>query len=445
MSKEFPYGTLGILSRFSTRPSDPAQRDEILRDHARYMERNGNMAMMHRSLRHPRRGIHPARVIGIALMLLLLAAISVGASAGEALGGKLRTGNTVTVPASETVHGDLYIGAGTVRVDGRVEGDLIVAGGTVDLNGIVTGDILAAGGTLTINGTTGGSIRAMGGTITVGGAGGRDVVAAGGQLALASSSRVTGDVIFTGGQLTLDGAIDGNVLGSASTYTKNGTVKGTESVTIQQRQQQQSQPWGPLAGVRSLIVRYLGVLLFGLLLLWLLPRAIQAIGGAVGERPLHSLGVGALGILGLIATPVGIILLMLVLAIPLGLLGFGLLSGFTVFGGLVSLVVYAFALAVFLLFLADAWVGYALGKLILTPVHAPWARKPVPALLVGATIVMLLTAIPIVGGVIKFAVIVLALGGLIVAISRRTHPAVIAPTIPIEPGMGHLQPANQAG
>jgi len=43
----------------------------------------------------------------------------------------LRTGNTVTVPASETVHSDLYIGAGTVRVDGRVEGDLIVAGGTV--------------------------------------------------------------------------------------------------------------------------------------------------------------------------------------------------------------------------------------------------------------------------------------------------------------------------
>ena len=197
--------------------------------------------------------------------------------------------------------------------------------------------------------------------------------------------------------------------------------------------------------MRSLIVRYLGVLLFGLLLLWLLPRAIQAIGGAVGERPLRSLGMGALGILGLIATPGGIILLVLVLAIPLGLLGFGLLSGFTIFGGLVSLVVYAFALAVFLLFLADAWVGYALGRLILDRVQASWAQKPIWALLVGATIVVLLTAIPIVGGAFKLAVIVLALGGLIVAISRRTHPAVIAPTIPIEPGMGHRQPANQAG
>ncbi len=397
---------------------------------------------MHGSLRHSRRGVG---AIGLALLLLLLAAISVGAATSEALGGKLRTGSTITVPANETVRSDLYIAGGTVRVDGRVEGDLVVTGGTVDINGAITGDILAAGGNLTINGPTSGSIRAVGGTITVGGAAGRDVVAAGGQLTLTSSSHISGDTIFTGSQLTLDGAVDGNVLGSASTYTKNGTVTGTENVTIQQHQRQpQAQPWGPLADVRSLIVRYVGVLLFGLLLLWLLPRAVQAIGAAVDERPLRSLGMGALGILGLIAMPIAILLLMLVLAIPLGLLGFGLLSGFAVFGGIVSLIAFAFAVALFVVFLADAWFGYALGRLILTPVRASWARQPIWALLIGATIVVPLTVIPVVGGAIKFAVILFALGGLIVAITRRMRPAVL-PTTPVEHGIGQLIPVTPAG
>lgn len=372
------------------------------------------------------RGIIPARALAVALMLLLAIGISVGAAADQALGGKLRAGGTVTVPASETVHSDLYVAGGTVRMDGKVEGDLLVAGGTVDVDGTVTGSIFAAGGTLTVNGTTGGSIRAAGGTINVGGAAGRDVVAAGGQLSLSPASRVTGDVVFTGGQLTLDGNVDGNVLGSASTYTKNGTVKGTDNVTIQQPRAQQSQPWGALGGIRTFVVHYVGVLLFGLLLLWLLPRAVQAIATTVDKRPLPSLGTGALGILGLIAAFIGIIILTLVLAIPLGLLGFGLLSGFTVFGAIVSLIVFAFAVALFMVFLADAWVGYAVGRLILDRLRASWARQPIWALLIGATIVVLLTAIPIVGGLIKFVVILLALGALILALWRRTHPAPVA-------------------
>jgi cytoskeletal protein CcmA (bactofilin family) len=376
--------------------------------------------------KHAARRTRLARALAIALLLLLALGISVGAAASQGLGGKLRAGSTVTVPASETVHSDLYVAGGTIQVDGTIEGDLLVAGGTVNINGPVTGSILAAGGNLTVNGTTGGSIRAIGGTIAIGGTAGRDVVAAGGQLSLSSASHVTGDVVFTGGQLALDGTVAGNVLGSASSYTKNGTVNGTENVTIQQhQQQQQSQPWGALGGIRALVVRYVGVLLFGLLLLLLLPRAMQAIATTVDKRPLPSLGTGALGILGILAVFIGAIILTLVLAIPLGLLGFGLLSGFTVFGMIVFLIAFVFAVAFFMVFLADAWVGYALGRLLLDRVQSAWARKPIWAFLIGATIVVLLTAIPIVGGPIKFAVILIALGALILALWRHRHPVAV--------------------
>jgi hypothetical protein len=380
---------------------------------------------MERIRKHSGRRATAIHAMAVALMLLFVVSISVGAAADQALGGKLRAGGTVTIPASETVHSDLYVAGGTIRVDGTVDGDLLVAGGTVDVNGAVNGSIIAAGGNLTVNGSAGGSIRAVGGTITVGGTAGRDVVAAGGQLSLSPASHVTGDVVFTGGQLALDGTVGGNVLGSASPYTKNGTVLGTGNVTIQQPQQR-SQPWGALGGIRAFVVHYVGVLVLGLLLLWLVPRAMQAVATTVKKRPLPSLGVGALGILGMIALVVGLIILTLVLAIPLGLLGFGLLSGFTVFAALVFLTAYVFAIALFLVFLADAWVGYAVGRLLLGQVRASWAKEPIWALLIGATIVALLTAIPVVGGLLKFAVILFALGALILAIWCRTHPEPIS-------------------
>lgn len=400
---------------------------------------------MHDQRTHPARRTHLARALPIALLLLIVFGISVAAAADQALGGKLRAGGTVTIPASEVVHSDLYVAGGTIQVDGNVEGDLLVAGGTVNVNGSVTGSIMAAGGNLTVNGTTGGSIRAAGGTLTFGGTTARDVVAAGGQLNLSPTSRVTGDVVFTGGQLTLDGTVNGSVLGRASAYTKNGTVNGTENVTIQQHRQQRSQPWGAVGGIRPLVVRYVGVLLFGLLLLWLLPRVMQAIATTVDTRPLPSLGVGALGILGILAVFVGAIILTLVLAIPLGLLGFGLLSGFTVIGMIVFLISFVFAVAFFMVFLADAWVGYALGKLILGRVQSAWVRKPIWAFLIGATLVVLLTAIPIIGGLIKFAVILFALGGLVLAFWRWRHPLGVtqaatggsapAATVPSTPAM----------
>ena len=70
------------------------------------------------------------------------------------LGGKLRSGRDVTVPAGETVATDLYVAAGTVTVDGTVQGDLVVTGGSLTLNGTVDGDVLAAGGTIRVGGTS---------------------------------------------------------------------------------------------------------------------------------------------------------------------------------------------------------------------------------------------------------------------------------------------------
>jgi len=77
------------------------------------------------------------------LVAVALAWLSVPAAAHQSeLGGKVRAGREVTVPAGETVPGDLVASAATVRVDGRVDGDLVASGGQVIVAGTVGGDVL---------------------------------------------------------------------------------------------------------------------------------------------------------------------------------------------------------------------------------------------------------------------------------------------------------------
>ena len=61
-----------------------------------------------------------------ALILIAITATMVLGVETRLLDGKLRTGDIITVPATETWDGNLYLFAGQVTVDGNVDGDLTV-------------------------------------------------------------------------------------------------------------------------------------------------------------------------------------------------------------------------------------------------------------------------------------------------------------------------------
>jgi hypothetical protein len=80
---------------------------------------------------------------GIVFLAVALVSVPAAAAAQQTeLGGKVRSGREVIIPASETVRGDLVATGGTVRVDGRVDGDLVASGGQVIVAGTVGGDVL---------------------------------------------------------------------------------------------------------------------------------------------------------------------------------------------------------------------------------------------------------------------------------------------------------------
>lgn len=387
---------------------------------------------------------HPNRLLKAAAASVVLLAILSGVAIAQGASDKLRTGDTVTIAAGETVSHDVYAFAGTVQVDGTVDGDLVASGGLVEVTGTVTGDVLAAGGRITINGTVGGDTRIAGGTISVGGALKEDLAATGGQLTVTPSGTVGGDLIAGTGQLTIDGTVTGDVLARTGTYTKGGTVGGTEDVTITGREGQPPLPGEPGAAptatqqVIDAIRHFLVVVLVGALLIWLAPRAYAAMKTTIRERPVPSAGWGIIAFIGFFVFLLVVLLAMILLAIAFGVLGFSDLIGLDILGGIVAILGASLAFAIVAGYVADALVGVALASLVMRGESSSRWRE-LAVLAVGAAVVVILSSLPVVGPWVKLVVIVLGLGAVLLWIRGRRSPAVAAPGGLVQP-----PPAPQA-
>jgi cytoskeletal protein CcmA (bactofilin family) len=364
---------------------------------------------------------------GIGILAVALALLPAASAAQQTeLGGKVRAGREVTVPAGQTVEGDLIATAGTVRIDGRVDGDLVASGGQVIVDGTVTGDALVGAGSTTISGEVGGDLRAGTGQAHIEGRVGEDVTLGAGQATVASGAQIGGDLIFGTGRMQMDGAVAGSVLGSTGNYTRGGSVGGSERVNVDQPEEEQA----PTLADRTLdaLRRYVSILVVGALLLWLLPRLLGGAADTVRGRPLVSFGVG---ILGFIAVIVGLTLVFLVtvlVAVVLGLLGLGSLAGVTAFAGILvaAIVVFLFVLAV--AFAAQATVGLALGRLLLRGEGRSFPGR-LGALALGVLVVVLVAAIPVAGRWLEALLVLLGLGALLLVArpgSQRRSGALVS-------------------
>jgi hypothetical protein len=403
--------------------------------------------------------IHPSRrwqrfaIAASAAFLLALFAISLAAAQAD-LGGKLRSGGDVRVPADETVPTDLYVAAGTVTVDGTVQGDLVVTGGTVTLNGTVDGDVLAAGGTIRVGGEVGGDVRVAGGQVVVAGSVGEDALLTGGQLELAAGGSIGEDLIVAGGQVTVAGDVTGSVTGTAGTYSRSGQVGGSDDVQVRPTQSLVDQTPNLVADA---IRHFLSVMLVGVLALWLAPRFMAVAEGAIRRRPLSAAGWGLGGFLGFILLVVAIPIVTVLVALALGLLGFGGLLGIDLLAGIVGVLglILAFGFASF--FLGDAVLGLALALLV-----APDRERPTTAgdpesgivsttpvergslltgrnivlMALGVAVLVIVTSLPVVGGILRFIVTILGLGAVLFALWWRSRDRGQGRTVTMETAVG---------
>jgi len=348
-----------------------------------------------------------------------------------ALGASLRQGNEVVIAPDELITEDLYLAGGTVKVLGTVHGDLIAIGGTVTVEGDVIGDVLAAGGSVIINGRVGGSIRAWAGEVRLRGSVGEDLVVAAGQLTLAPGAELGRDLLAGAGQVKVEAPVGrdvwmaGGSLDVASavgrdvraqvgslTLSKGAHVAGALSYTSPSPAllTPGTSVTGPTTytvtegtGWTTTLYRWFrGVVgLLALALVWraAFPAFARRAEGALRASPWRSLGYGAICLFGVPVASMAIFALGVVIggwwlgAIAMGILAVASALGFALVG---------------------SWVGALLLKTMPTARPAAWL-----AALLGVSLLMAVSLVPVLGAAVVVATSLLGVGALAVSLRGR--------------------------
>jgi cytoskeletal protein CcmA (bactofilin family) len=306
------------------------------------------------------------------------------------------------VDADAATGGDLYLMGFSVSLRGSVAGDLTASGFSVRTapDAEVAGNARLTGAKVTIEGPVGGAVMAVGGTVTL-------------------DAQVDGDVFLTGETLVFgkDARIGGTLTYSAPTRMDiPESVVAADRITfepyhrsdVMKNAQEMWSDWEypVLPTFMSVLGAFLVTVGFfvviGALFLALVPNRVRLLRRKIEARPGKALLFGALG-----------------LSILFGLVP---ISALTVIGlPLVPIV---------LLGLVAIWtLGYILGAYALTmrALHSfgseenpkIWVR--LVALVIGVTVASLLNFIPVLGWMANFALVLLGIGGMSMALFDRMN------------------------
>jgi cytoskeletal protein CcmA (bactofilin family) len=342
----------------------------------------------------------------------------------------IRLGEDVFLAGEEVRHnaennGDTLMAGNDVTLTGRVGGDAILAGQNVTVRADVGQDLYAAGAQVYISGTVNGSARVAGGEVEIAdqaviedglsigggevemnGRAGSYVQVAGGEVSI--NGQVNGNVVVTGGEVKLGPAavIEGTLTyrGDREPEIASGAqIRGGVQNVPGDREDEHRWP-AILGGIALLWMA--GWIIAGIVLIALMPRAVSTITTTVRERPGRTL---LTGVILLVLVPLAIVIL-----------------AFTLIG-------LPLALITLLAYLALLPLGFLAGIASLSDWVLPRLRagKPVSTgmrigtFIAAGVILFALTWIPVVGALISFLLLLLGVGGLLVA-ARAPRSAPVA-------------------
>jgi hypothetical protein len=250
---------------------------------------------------------------------------------------------------------DRVVTGGKARVErGETVKDLVVMGGSAEVLGTVTGDLAILGGSAVVR--SGGKVEG-------------DTTVIGGKLELEDGAEVDGDVGILGGKLErgANARVGGNV--------QQGKARLSFS------------PSGVIADIGGAITRTALLFVFGAVLLALATRRMDSLQGEVAGRPMRSF---ALGIVGFFVAVIALVALSItIIGIPIALVAV-LLAVFATYAGICAV------------------LATAGGALVQHKTTNPYVH-----LAVGCAIFMAVSAIPFLGGLITFAVVVIGMGAVV--------------------------------
>ena len=391
-----------------------------------------------------------------------------GVSGAQILGGDYHaegSSHSIEVIAGEfkvsgLIEGDIEAIAGDIDIDATVEGNVEVVGGDVNIGGVVRGYIETAGGDIDITAEVDGQVSAFGGDVRFSGHGHEGLDMAGGHAEITSTAIIDQDVNLAGDEVVIAGTIRGNVevLAAHLRITSSAVIEGT--ISLEGPYQAVVEPGATLSSpvdytyedfdfnlkqllhemdidididnpVGALIIVlgvigmavFAGSVLFGMLLIAILPNWITSVSQAFRRRPAVS------GLVGLI--------MLAMLPVVMGVLS-GILAA-TIIG--IPLVALMWILYLPMHYVAFTLGVIAFGDLILNRGGSTGRLgmgMRIISLLLAAVILSALAFIPLLGVLIGFLTLWIGLGAWTLSIfdkgsSKEAPAAAVAPMNEAEP------------
>jgi cytoskeletal protein CcmA (bactofilin family) len=378
---------------------------------------------------------HGALGFTLALLALFCMVPTVHAQSGMVYGD--------SVPAGQTVQGDIILAGTDVKVDGTVAGDLIAVGQNITVNGTVEGSLIAIGSKVIINGTVQGTTYIASVTTVLGEKGSlqRNLYDSGVSLVMKTGSVIGRDLFALVFGSTSQGEITGRTQAVVGPYevfkliidqlkinlqlpatlspTSFQGGAGGGRVLLDTRQAASDTTGQFLSGLAAwgmpVVQDLVPLFIVGLILIWLMPNLVSKGSKHIRTRPWYTLGVGLL-IFVISLNIVGVVLLLAALIFIIGL-GFGFLSlwGLAAIWWVLALLALGLAAALFFVmvfFGSRVVISYLLGGLILRKVGETSFLHRLGILSLGMLVFVLVASIPVFGWVASVVAVSFGLGGI---------------------------------
>src|SRR6516225_1559001 len=333
--------------------------------------------------------------------------------------------------AAHMVGNDAFMAGSNVTLTDGSPGDAILAGAWVSTSGAVQGDEVATGGQVRLGADVDGALYAAGGHVQLDGKVARNARIAGGHVEIGPEADVQGGLTIGGGEVAVDGRvekylqvgagstrIDGHVGGDVDVASgeldigPNAVIDGVltyygpQPATIAPgatihggTHYVERKHWSPRGHRRGFglgsWIWLAGWIIAGTILLVLWPGFARSVSEAAQRQPGIAL---LLGFAVLVCVPVALLLLTIsIIGIPLALL---LLS-----------------LYLLLLPLGYLAAAAAIGEWLLDRMHrgaAVLTRQRILMLIAVLIVLFVLTRVPVLGGALRFLVIIAGIGSLLI-------------------------------
>ena len=397
---------------------------------------------------------------GSALALVLTGFCALLLQPASVMASETRHAESVGVAQDEVIKGDIFLFGNRVRVDGTVEGDVFLFGQNANVNGHVKGDVIAFAQMLDVNGQVDGNVRAFTNTLTIRGTIARNVLTFDELMNVESGGKIGGsltlfvenlnlegtvgkELFMFGKHLMLSGKVDGEIKMKGDLMTIESSAQVGSPIHFEGNKEPEVSPQAKLASPVDYhksehkphymeghyyvwqVIWLAAFVLFGLVLFQLMPKfAAEAVASA--ERYGASFGLGVLVFFG----------------VPIA----AVIACVTVVGLFVG--ISAFFIWYAALYFAQLIVGALVGQWLMGRTQETWPL--IGRMAVGIVIVRLATVVPIIGGWVKFGVMLWGLGAISLALYNRFQPTLTAsvpsgpympPPLPPNTTVGGMQPA----